>query len=150
MIIRPATTSDREWAAVLMTRSEPWVTLGRTLDASRASVTDAEFHVFAAHEDGEPVGVLNLDPRGVAGAPYIKCVGVRDDARGRGVGSGLIAYAETVCRQDGARDVFLCVSSFNPRARSLYEHLGYELVGVLTDFVVAGESELLLRKRLAR
>ena len=55
MIIRPATTSDREWAAVLMTRSEPWVTLGRTLDASRASVTDAEFHVFAAHEDGEPV-----------------------------------------------------------------------------------------------
>jgi ribosomal protein S18 acetylase RimI-like enzyme len=149
LTIQPATAFDREWAAALMTRSEPWVTLGRTLDASRASVTDAEYQVFAAHEDDGPVGFLILDPRGVAGAPYIKSVGVRDDARGRGVGSGLIAHAEMVCRQSGAHDVFLCVSSFNQRARSLYEHLGYELVGVLTDFVVAGESELLLRKRLA-
>ena len=56
--------------------------------------------------------------------------------RGHGVGSRLMAYAETVCRQDGARDIFLCVSSFNPRASALYERLGYKLVGELTDFVI--------------
>jgi len=146
--IRPATASDREWAAALMTRSEPWVTLGRTLNASRASVADADYQVFVADQDGDPLGFLILDPRGVAGAPYIKSVGVRDDVRGRGVGSRLVAHAEMVCRQDGARDVFLCVSSFNPRARALYERLGYQSIGELTDFVIAGASESLLRKRL--
>jgi ribosomal protein S18 acetylase RimI-like enzyme len=133
-----------------MARSEPWVTLGRTLDASRASVMDDEYQVIVASENDEPVGFAILDPRGVAGAPYLKSVGVRPDARGRGVGSRLIAHVEAVCRQQGGRDVFLCVSSFNVRARALYERLGFELVGALTDFVIAGASELLLRKRLAR
>lgn len=44
---------------------------------------------------------------------------------------------------------FLCVSSFNPRARALYERLGYELIGELKDFVIDGASELLMRKRLS-
>lgn len=130
-----------------MARSEPWVTLGRTLEASRASFADAEYRVFVAHDDDEPLGFLILDPRGVAGAPYIKSVGVRDDVRRRGVGSALMAHAEAVCRHDGARDVFLCVSSFNPRARALYERLGYVLVGELTGFVIPDASELLMRKR---
>jgi hypothetical protein len=113
--IRPAQPSDREWAAALMTRSEPCVTLGRTLDASWASVIDAECQVFVADQDGDPLGFLILDPRGVADAPHIKSVGVRDGVRGRG-GSRLIEHTETICIQDGARDLFLCVSSFNPRA----------------------------------
>jgi RimJ/RimL family protein N-acetyltransferase len=40
----------------------------------------------------------------------------------------------------------MCVSSFNPRARQLYERLGYEQVGVLRAFVVTEHDELLLRK----
>ena len=147
--IRPATPSDREWGAALMVGSEPWVTLGRTLRSARDSFADPEYRVFIAHDGDDPLGFLILDLRGVAGAPYIKSVGVRDDVRGRGVGSRLMEHAETICRQDGARDVFLCVSSFNPRARALYERLGYELIGELPDFVIAGASELLLRKRLS-
>lgn len=42
--------------------------------------------------------------------------------------------------------MFLCVSDFNPRARALYERLGYELVGELPDFLVRGQAELLYRK----
>jgi hypothetical protein len=67
--IRHATPSDCEWAAALMTGSEPWMRLGRTLEASLASVADAEYHVFVAHQDNHPLGFLILDPRGVAGAP---------------------------------------------------------------------------------
>jgi len=40
----------------------------------------------------------------------------------------------------------MCVSDFNTGARRLYERLGYRLVGELTDYIVAGRSELLLRK----
>jgi RimJ/RimL family protein N-acetyltransferase len=38
------------------------------------------------------------------------------------------------------------VTSFNHRARALYERLGYEYVGELSDFFVRGVSELLYRK----
>ena len=45
-------------------------------------------------------------------------------------------------------NVFLCVSAFNAGARRLYERLGYATVGELTDFLAAGQSEILLRKSL--
>jgi RimJ/RimL family protein N-acetyltransferase len=42
----------------------------------------------------------------------------------------------------------MCVSSFNRRAARLYRRLGYERVGRLRDYVVAGQDEILLRKTL--
>ena len=42
--------------------------------------------------------------------------------------------------------MFICVSSFNPGARRLYERLGYQVVGELPDYMVRGHSEILLRK----
>ena len=65
--------------------------------------------------------------------------------RGRGLGSALIAFAERRILRDKP-NVFICVSSFNARARRLYERMGYEVVGELKDFVVRGHSEFLLRK----
>lgn len=43
-------------------------------------------------------------------------------------------------------NVFMCVSSFNQDARRLYQRLGYQVVGELTDYIVRGHSEILLRK----
>ncbi|MEA2338755.1 MAG: hypothetical protein QOE82_2762, partial [Thermoanaerobaculia bacterium] len=37
-------------------------------------------------------------------------------------------------------------SSINPRARQLYERLGYKLVGELDDYITRGHSEFLMRK----
>jgi ribosomal protein S18 acetylase RimI-like enzyme len=61
------------------------------------------------------------------------------------VGTDLIRFAEERIFPTYP-NVFLCVSSFNPRARALYERLGYELIGELHDFLIAGHSEFLLRK----
>ncbi len=36
--IRRATSSDREWCARLMAASDPWLTLGRNLQATRAQL----------------------------------------------------------------------------------------------------------------
>jgi ribosomal protein S18 acetylase RimI-like enzyme len=46
-------------------------------------------------------------------------------------------------------NVFICVSSFNPNAKRLYERLGYQVVGELKDYLVSGHSEILLRKTIA-
>jgi ribosomal-protein-alanine N-acetyltransferase len=70
---------------------------------------------------------------------------VSADARDRGLGSRVLRWAEDRIFRDSP-NAFICVSSFNPNARRLYERLGYEVVGTLTAFMVAEHDELLLRK----
>jgi len=51
---------------------------------------------------------------------------------------------ERILRQ--SPNVFLCVSSFNHRAKTFYKLLGYQRVGELPDFLVQGQVEILMRK----
>jgi ribosomal protein S18 acetylase RimI-like enzyme len=145
--IAEATTEEREWCARLMAASEPWTTLRRGLDVLLPAVLDPEYVVLVARRRGTPCGFVRIHPRGVAGSPYVASVAVAETERGRGVGKALLDAAEA--RYPKARYVFLCVSSFNTRARALYERHGYQLVGELPDYVADGYSELLMGKRLA-
>lgn len=131
-----------------MASSEPWITLHRGLDVCRPACVDPAYLVLVARRHDTPCGFIRLHPRGVAGSPYIATVAVSEAERGRGVGAALLDAAEE--RYAGtARYIFLCVSSFNERARALYERHGYRLVGELPDYVIDGASELLMGKRLA-
>ena len=146
MEIGEATAEERLWCARLMASSEPWIALGRGYEACRAASVDPAYLVLVARRGGEPCGFLRLHPRGVAGSPYVASVAVAEKARGFGIGTALLDAAEA--RFPSARYIFLCVSSFNVRARALYERYGYRLVGELPDYVVDGFSELLMAKRL--
>ena len=145
--IAAGTGPDREWAAQLMVRSEPWTTLHRPLEACRAVLNDPEFQVYIGRVGRERAGFLVLDPRGVAGAPYLKSIAVAPGFRGSGLGTRFVSFAEDFFRPR-SRHLFLCVSSFNDRARLLYERLGYEAVGSVKDLAIEGASELLMCKRL--
>ncbi|HYX26131.1 MAG TPA: GNAT family N-acetyltransferase, partial [Thermoanaerobaculia bacterium] len=96
------------------------------------------------HHQGPLAGFLILNLQG-AFVGYIQTVCVAPELRGTGVGTALVGFAEDRIFREHP-NVFLCVSSFNERARQLYERLGYKLVGELTDYLVPGHSELLLRK----
>jgi ribosomal-protein-alanine N-acetyltransferase len=144
--IGAATDPEREWAARLMASSEPWTILGRTLEQCRAILTGDDL-VFVARDAGRPLGFVILDPRGLASSPYVRSIAVAAEARGRGVGTHLMRFAEEHFRPR-ARHIFLCVSSFNARARALYERLGYDVIGELPDYWFDGASEFLLHKRL--
>jgi ribosomal protein S18 acetylase RimI-like enzyme len=148
MTIAPAVQGDFEWCARLMASSDPWLTLGRGLEACRAALARPERTLWTAREGSAACGFLLLDPRGVAGSPYVASVAVAPEWRGRGVGSALLGHAETSVPE--ARYIFLCVSSFNGNARRLYERRGYMLVGELPDYVIEGASEYLMCKRLVR
>ena len=148
--IAPATDAEREWAACVMSESDPWLTLGRDVAQCRAFIAPApDSELLIAHVDGEPAGFLFLRPRGFAGSPYIASIGVAAAHRGRGVGSEMLRHAETRYAPT-ARHIFLCVSSFNADARRLYERVGYKHVGTLPDYLIDGASELIMHKRLAR
>ena len=128
-----------------MATTEPWLTIGRDFDACLALVTSPAREVYVAAEDrGEVRGFIILNMQGVF-VGYIQTVCVAPEARSQGIGARLVAFAEERIFRD-TPNVFLCVSSFNPRARQLYERLGYERVGELKDFLIRGASEILMRK----
>ena len=143
-----ASDEDREWAAALMASSEPWLTFGRDFAACLARCRSPEFVVLMARRGGAPCGFLLLHPTGVAGSLYIASIATSAAVRGQGIGSALIDAAERWLPE--ARHIFLCVSSFNARARHLYERRGYTKVGEFPDYVIAGASEILMHKRLVR
>jgi ribosomal-protein-alanine N-acetyltransferase len=138
--------AEAEVCAHMMAGSEPWITLGRGYDASLALLESPDRECYVALADGAVVGFLILNMHG-AFVGYIQTVCVAAEARGLGIGTELVRFAEQRIFSE-APNVFLCVSSFNPDARRLYERLGYVLVGELTDYIVHGHAELLYRKTI--
>ena len=127
-----------------MSSHEPWITLGRTETMARAILADPKVEAYEALVDGQPAGLLILRLDGVFKG-YIQSLLSLEPYRGQGLGRAMIRFAEERILKDSP-SVFICVSSFNPRARTLYERLGYRVVGELKDWLVPGESELLLHK----
>ena len=132
--------------AELMANSEPWVTLRRNYADSVAMLNDPVREVYVGVVEDEIVGFMILRMDG-AFVGYIQTVAVMPQWRGRGIGTGLIQYAEARVFRE-TPNVFINASSFNPGAQRLYERLGYEVVGELRDYIVAGHSEVLLRKTI--
>ena len=145
--IQNATLDERNWAAHLIAASEPWITLKTSLEQCLAICSDPGYMIYVAHLSGQPCGAIILHPRGLASSPYIKTVVVAEAYRNRGVGEGMITFAENHFREN-SKHLFLCVSSFNKKAQTFYERLGFLPVGEFKDYVIEGESELLLYKRL--
>ena len=142
--------SDGEAAACahIMASSEPWMTLRRNYRSSLETVRDPTHEVYVAVREGADVLGFVMINMGGAFVGYIQSLAVREGWRGRGLGSQLIAVAERRILGE-APNVFILVSSFNARARALYERLGYTVVGELHDYIVRGHSEWLLRKSIA-
>jgi len=146
LTIRAASDSEVDWCAELMAANDPWLTYKCTVQWSMNVLRWPGSTLFVA-DAGKPLGFILLHPKGFLGSPYIAAIVVVEDLRGSRIGSRMLAFAEGVFT--GSRYVYLCVSSFNPRALALYERHGYVKVGELPDFIAHGYSEFLLCKRLS-
>jgi len=130
-----------------MTDSEPWVTLRRTYDESLKILSDSSKEIYVAVKGGALVGFIILNMQG-AFVGYVQTVCIAPEWRSKGIGSRLLKFAEDRILSE-VPNVFMCVSSFNKDAQKLYQRLGYEVIGELKDYIVAGYSEILLRKAIA-
>jgi ribosomal protein S18 acetylase RimI-like enzyme len=129
-----------------MSGQEPWLTLRRDYAHALNLLSDPSREVYAAVGEGGLAGFI-IVVMGGAFKGYIQTIAVSPAWQGRGIGSKLVAFAEERIFSESP-NVFICVSDFNDKARRLYERLGYKMVGELKDFVVAGHSEMLLRKSI--
>ncbi|MFD7906944.1 GNAT family N-acetyltransferase [Kitasatospora sp. NPDC059722] len=80
-----------------------------------------------------PVAIGGVDYRAAAGAGTIWQLAVLPALQSRGLGTLLIRAAEQRIRDRGLRRAELGVEEDNPRARALYERLGYVAYGRETD-----------------
>ena len=147
--VRGAGGDDHAWAAALMSSSEPWITLRRDFDSCLRACTSPSDVLEIADAGGARCGLVLVRPAGVAGAPYIVSIAVAATHRSQGVGAAMLAHVEQACRSR-SRHLFLCVSSFNPRARHFYERHGFTVIGTLQDFIIEGADEILMHKPLGR
>ena len=140
-MIRISDPADLDRCAAEMAATEPWLTLQRTYAGLRARLDDPDYEVWG----DEPLhGFIVWTLHGPMSG-YIRTLCIFPAARGHGRGTALLRHAEDRILAE-RNNVFICVSSFNPRARALYERCGYRQVGELQDYIIPGASELLLRK----
>jgi ribosomal protein S18 acetylase RimI-like enzyme len=138
--------ADAQWAAATMAASEPWITLGTGYERSLKLLSNDARERYLAMVSGEPAGFLVISMQG-AFVGYVQLLGVAARFRAQGVGSALIEFAEQRIFRE-TPNVFICVSDFNGDAQRFYAKLGYQRVGELRDFIVAGHAEILLRKTI--
>jgi ribosomal-protein-alanine N-acetyltransferase len=143
--IRPvAGPGDIEACARMMECSEPWTTLGRGYEAGLRMLQDATRERYLAMVDHAVAGFVVLVMQGTL-VGYLQTICVAPDRRGSGIGRALMEHAEAMVFARHP-NLFLTVSDFNEPAQRFYERLGYERVGALRDYLVAGRSEILMRK----
>ena len=107
------------------------------------------------HGDDVELAVLARDGGAVRAGVYgwtwggcceLENLWVESSLRGQGLGSRLLAAAETAALERGCRQVVLF--TYELQAPGFYERRGYELVGRVNDYP-AGTAALWFRKRLS-
>src|ERR1700676_1576943 len=109
--VTAAAPNDYAWCAGLMASSEPWITLRRDFGSCLDTLSRPGTDLFVAI-DGENdlrAGFILVAPYGMAGSPYIACIAVAAQMRGKGIGSELLHFAEL--QVGGRAHLFLLVSS---------------------------------------
>ena len=143
--IRPlADDAEAELCARMMEFSEPWMSLGTGYRTLFDLMRNPSRERYVASLDNRIAGFVVINMSGTL-AGYIQTICVAPGNRASGIGRLLMAHAETRIFRD-TPNVFLMVSDFNAAARRFYERLGYRTIGEIPEYLVAGRSEILMRK----
>ena len=132
--------------ALMMSMSEPWITLGIDYHLSMNAFVGPCKEIYVLEKGKEIAGFVILQICGTFSG-YIQTICIDEKYRGEGLGKRLLCFCEERIHKISP-NVFICVSSFNKGAIKLYYEFGFKLVGELKDFVKEGFDELLLRKTI--
>lgn len=134
--------------AARMASTDPWIKLGMKEDACAAAFGGQGREVYTVWVEDDLAGFVVLQMLGTFKG-YVQTLLVSEKYRGQGLSVKLLKFCEAHISKVSA-NMFICVSTFNDRARVIYERYGFVSVGTLKDFVKPGFDELLLRKQIQR
>ncbi len=148
--IVPATPAHLEACVAALCASRLGEVYFPVPEKARAALTEClikEELFTALDEHGACVGFIAFTLNGAFHSfPYLHIVAVAEAARGKGVGTQLLAFFERVAFAEHSK-AFLVVADFNPDARRLYERLGYRQVGAIPSLYKDGVTEYLMLKK---
>lgn len=147
IIRRSIGAGEIEACARMMADSEPWITLQRDYTTAVVNLSMPSKELYVAAKGDTVIGFVVLNMQGAL-VGYLQTICIAPQYRSKGIGRLLIAYAEARVFRDSP-NIFLCVTDFNTGAQRFYKSLGYEMVGLLKDYVIAGYDEFLMRKTIA-
>ena len=127
----------------------PWSVLGWTAEAMERSLL-REMPALARYEVrvGDALaGIVFIQDPFLLG-PYLQRLALLPEYQGKAFGACILQWMEARARTAHARQLWLCVSSFNVRARAFYKRFGFEEAAVLDELAADAFDEILMRKRL--
>jgi diamine N-acetyltransferase len=126
------------WSAM----NYPAVALARFL----ASSDDGAFR-YLVEVDGVEAGAVSVRHPWLKG-PYLELLALLPPFQRQGLGARIVSWFEEAGRALGARNLWVCASSFNDGALRFYQHHGFQPAATLPGLVADGYEEILLRKFL--
>jgi ribosomal-protein-alanine N-acetyltransferase len=78
---------------------------------------------------------------------HLMNIAVHPEQRGRGYGKAIMAYLESVCREEGLNRLLLEVGRRNAPARSLYKKFGFSSIGFRKQYYKAIKDDALVMEK---
>lgn len=152
IIFRTLLPRDAEAVGKLMSEHALWNVRDHVEHTRRISrlLERGEYGVIAEYAEGLDqilAGFAIMSDGTFGDHGYIRLFGIRRGFTGRGIGTRLLRAAETLFTQRRVDRAFLLCTDWNTGAQAFYERHGYKRVGILPEWLEAGEDQLIYVKR---
>lgn len=147
--LRPLAAGSAEKLGPELAAISPWSIIGYPADRLTRALQSQQPSMkrFEVLSGGALAGVIAIQDPFLHG-PYLQLLAILPAFQGQSLGLRLLKWMESEARRAEARQLWLCVSTFNTRARAFYERFGFEAVAVLDKLSTDASDELFMRKRL--
>ncbi len=148
-MLKRLSTDEAADIASRLVQIDPWKTLKTDKDrlAKHTETPNGVGGAWGIFFKDKLVGIVSIKPNWLVG-PYLDFLGLVPAAQGEQLGADVLGWMEKQAQLSKARNMFLCVSSFNANAKGFYEKHGFEDVAELEGLLVEEYGEFLMRKRL--
>jgi GNAT superfamily N-acetyltransferase len=104
----------------------PWSAMNYPADALARflAASDDGASRYLVEVDGAEAGAVSVRYPWLKG-PYLELLALLPPFQGRGIGAGIMSWFEEAGRSVGARNLWVCASSFNDGALRFYQRHGF-------------------------
>jgi ribosomal protein S18 acetylase RimI-like enzyme len=148
-LLRPLSPGNIETLGVALAAMPPWSVIAWPAERLVGSLTRELPSVrrFELVVEGKLAGTVGIQDPFLLG-PYLQLLAILPRFQGRYLGSAILEWMEGQARMQEARQLWLCVTTYNTRARAFYERSGFEHAALLDKLATEVSDEILMRKRL--
>lgn len=145
--LEPLAQASCAGLAAAIVAMEPWSVMHYPAEKLAAFLASPDQAVsrYQVSVGDRAAGVVSVRSPWLKG-PYLELLALLPHAQNRKIGARIMAWFEEVALDQGARNLWVCASSFNERALRFYARHGFQPVATLPGLVADGYDEVLLRK----